>query len=126
MLFSGGATNTPQPPQQYIILPLAKFCTIFDFSCFIVSICSKMVSKTPVSRSIKPENQTHMIENNKIRVTIEVGGWQVGDEGQCPETYIFETDSEGNIDDWAELLKKMLYCVGFANSNIEELFNEDV
>jgi hypothetical protein len=66
-----------------------------------------------------------MIEDNKIRVTVEVGGWQIGDEGQNPEKYTFDTSMDLDITEWGYLLKKVLYCVGFHKDNIDELFGDD-
>lgn len=66
-----------------------------------------------------------MIEDNKTRVTVEVGGWHVGDDGQEAETYTFEVPMDSDIEDWGYLVKKILYCVGFAHENIQDLFGDE-
>ena len=55
-----------------------------------------------------------MKENfERKKITVEAYG----------ETYTFEGDLT-NIDDWAEVVAKMLYSVGFADKTIKEMFRE--
>ena len=50
-----------------------------------------------------------------LKVTVECYG----------NKYVFETSGEADIEAWVELMKKILFCVGFHNDNIEEVFGEE-
>ena len=51
-----------------------------------------------------------------IKVTVECYG----------DKYVLETSGESDIDGMVDVMKKMLYCMGFHNDTIEGVLGEEI